>query len=64
MNHASEHTTEVSSWRSRHYTLRAACIRDTITYQDILVKYTPCKSIIADGLPKVLQKETLKEAQE
>eukprot|EP00975_Prorocentrum_lima_P013646 2903912-Prorocentrum_lima.AAC.1 len=26
-------TTEVSSWRSRHYALRAACIRDVIAHE-------------------------------
>eukprot|EP00975_Prorocentrum_lima_P002814 620372-Prorocentrum_lima.AAC.1 len=45
-------TTEVSSWRSRHYALKAAWIRDTIACQHIDVKYTPGKNIIADGLTK------------
>eukprot|EP00975_Prorocentrum_lima_P019669 4140029-Prorocentrum_lima.AAC.1 len=51
MDHASL-TTEVSSWRSRHYARRAAWIRDMIVHESVLVKYQSGKNIIADGLTK------------
>ncbi len=55
-------TTEVTSWRTRHYALRAAWIRDVIMQEGVVVKYQPGKDILADGLTKVLPKEKLKES--
>ena len=57
-------TAEVTSWRSRHYALRAAWIRDVIMQEGIVVKYQPGKEILADGLTKVLPKAKLKESRE
>eukprot|EP00975_Prorocentrum_lima_P057808 12122175-Prorocentrum_lima.AAC.1 len=52
----------MSSWRSRHYALRAALIKDMIMQESVLVKYQPGKNTTADGLTKVLHKEKLREA--
>ena len=57
-------TTEVSSWRTRHYAFRASWIRDMIGQEEIHVTYQPGVSHIADGLTKILCKVKLEEARE
>ena len=47
-------TNEVTSWRTRHYALRAAWIRYMVKTEDIKVQYESGKTIRADGLTKVL----------
>ncbi len=57
-------TTEVTSWRSRHYALRAAWVRDVIDMEQVTVKYEKGANIIADALTKILGRVKLQEAQE
>ena len=57
-------TSEVSSWRTRHYAFRASWIRDLIGQREIDVVYQPGTSHIADGLTKVLCRAKLEEARE
>ncbi len=57
-------TTEVTSWRSRHYALRAAWVRDVIDKEQVTVKYEKGANIIADALTKILGRVKLQEAQE
>ena len=45
---------EVTSWRSRHYAVRAAWARDTIKEQSVQLKHVPGIELIADPLTKVL----------
>jgi hypothetical protein len=52
---------EVTSWRTRHYALRAAGIRDLISTEGITVEHVKGVRIIADPLTKVLGKIKLIE---
>ena len=55
---------EVTSWRTRHYTSRAAVISDLIAEQGITVEHVRGVPIIADPLTKVLPKVKLMESYE
>ena len=55
-------THEVTSWRTRHYGLRAAWIRDIIKEERIRVEHEKGVEICADPLTKVLGKVKLQEA--
>ena len=55
---------EVTSWRTRHYALRAAGIRDLVAEQQITVEHVRGVSIIADPLTKVLPNIKLMESYE
>ena len=53
---------EVTSWRARHYALRAAGVRDLVAQEGIVVEHVKGVEIIADPLTKVLAKNKLREA--
>ena len=53
---------EVTSWRSRHYAVRAAWARDTIKDQKIELKHVPGTEIVADPLTKILAGPELPKA--
>ena len=53
---------EVTSWRTRHYALRAAGVRDLVAQEGIVVEHVKGVEIIADPLTKVLAKNKLREA--
>ena len=55
---------EVTSWRTRHYALRAAGIRDLVAEQQITVEHVRGVPNIADPLTKVLPKIKLMESYE
>ena len=55
---------EVTSWRTRHYAMRAAGIRDLIVYEKIEVEHVRGVKIIADPLPKVLERIRMMESYE
>lgn len=55
-------THEVTSWRTRHYAIRAASIRDIIYAENITVEHVKGIDIIADPLTKVLPKIKLRES--
>ena len=55
---------EITSWRSRHYALRAAWVRDMIHQEQIVVSHERGVLITADGLTKILQKIKLAEMRE
>ena len=57
-------THEVTSWRTRHYATRAACIRDIIQEETITVEHVPGVDIIADPLTNVLGKIKLVESRD
>ena len=53
---------EVTSWRSRHYSVRAAWARDTVKEQDTQLKHAPGTETVADHLTKVLAGPELPKA--
>ena len=53
---------KVTSWRSRHYSVRAAWARDTIKEQEVDLKHVPGTEIVADPLTKILAGPTLPKA--
>ena len=55
---------EVTSWRTRHYALKAAGIRDLITEEGIAVEHVRGIDIIADPLTTVLPRNKLMESYE
>ena len=44
--------TEVSSWRNRHYAMKAAWIRDMLNEHDVDLNYQPGATLVADALTK------------
>ena len=52
---------QVTSWRTRHYAVKAAWARDIIYAVGIDVKHTPGEFLVADILTKILKGERLKE---
>ena len=52
---------QVTSWRTRHYAVKAAWARDMIYLVGIDVKHTPGEFLVADILTKVLKGEMLRE---
>ena len=56
--------TKVTSWRTRHYAIRAAWIRDMVVEEQCEVKHVPGKILVSDALTKVLEKIKLAEARE
>ena len=52
---------QVTSWRTRHYAVKAAWARDIIHAVGIDVKHTPGEFLVADILTKILKGERLKE---
>ena len=55
-------TTDVTSWRTRHYALRAAFMRCHIEHKGIDIQYKPGKDLTADALTKVLNFNKQKDA--
>ena len=55
-------TTQMTSWRTRHYAVRAAWIRDIIKVDGITMEHIKGVEIIADPLTKVLGGEKLHES--
>ena len=53
---------DITSWRTRHYALRAAWTRDIIHQEGIEVEHVPGVEICADPLTKVLGKVKLVES--
>ena len=49
----------VTSWRDRHFCVRAAALRDQLNEHSISLKYRSGKLILADALTKVLGKQAL-----
>ena len=64
-NYATLHSTtnEVTSWRTRHYAMRAAGTRDLIGEEYIEVQHEKGTELVSDALRKVLDKVKLGEAQ-
>ncbi len=50
---------EVTSWRNRHYAMKAAWIRDVLNEEVIELNYQPGVTLVADALTKVLEKGKL-----
>ena len=53
---------EVTSWRSRHYSVCAAWARDTINEEEVDLKHVPGTEIVADPLTKILSGPELPKA--
>ena len=53
--------TEVSSWRTRHYSTFAAWIREKIEEYKVKLVHVPGKELVADGLTKLLGRILLEE---
>ena len=51
---------QVTSWRTRHYAVKAAWARDIIHSVGIDVKHTPGEFLVADILTKILNGERLR----
>ena len=56
--------TNVTSWRTRHYAIRAAWLRDAITEGNCALQHVSGKHLISDALTKVLEKTKLAEARD
>ena len=53
---------EVTSWRSRHYAIRAGWIRDMVMTEDIVVVHEKGTWLVSDALTKVLDRVKLADA--
>ena len=51
---------QVTSWRTRHYAVKAAWARDIIHSTGIDVRHTPGEYLVADILTKILRGERLR----
>jgi len=56
--------TQVTSWRSKHYAMRASWLRDAITEEQCELQHVSGKHLISDALTKVLEKVKLAEARD
>ena len=56
--------TKVTSWKTRHYAIRAAWIRDMVDEERCEVMHVPDKTVMSDALTKVLERLKLAEARE
>ena len=54
--------TKVTSWRTRHYAMRASWLRDAITEEQCELQHVSGKHLVSDALTKVLEKVKLAEA--
>ena len=54
--------TEVTSWRTHHYAMDVAWIRDMVEEEAINVSHISGKVLVADALTKVLDRSKLEEA--
>ena len=52
---------QVTSWRTRHYAVKAARARDIIKAMDIDVRHTPGEFLVADVMTKILKGERMRE---
>ncbi|CAE7949628.1 TY2B-DR3 [Symbiodinium sp. KB8] len=52
----------VTTWRNRHFCVRAAALRDQLTEHEIVLRYRSGKLILADALTKVLGRQALELA--
>ena len=50
-----------TSWRNRHFAIRASWIRDMIEQKEIIVMHKPGKDLEADALTKILDRVKLQE---
>ena len=57
-------TTKVTSWRIRHYAMRAAWIRDMVAEEECEVQHVRGSVLVSDALTKVLDRIKLSEARE
>ena len=55
-------TTEVTSWRNRHYAMRAAWVRYIIEKEGVVVAHRRGTELVSDALTKVLERQKLTEA--
>ena len=53
--------TEISSWRTRHYSTYASWLREKIAEFEVVLTHVPGKQLVADGLTKILGKVLLGE---
>jgi hypothetical protein len=56
--------TKVTSWRTRHYAMRAAWIRDMVVEEECEVQHVRGSSLVSDALTKVLDRIKLGEARD
>ena len=57
-------SSECTTWRSRHYALRAGWARDQVSSRKLGVKHKPGKELPADALTKILSGPELSKARE
>ncbi|CAE7232438.1 TY1B-NL2 [Symbiodinium natans] len=55
-------THAVTSWRNRHYCVKAAALRDQLQEHSIALRYCSGKLILADALTKILGRQALEIA--
>jgi len=56
--------TQVTSWRTRHYAIRASWLRDAIVTEECALHHVAGKQLVSDALTKVLERTKLSEARE
>ena len=54
--------TEVTSWRTRHYAMRASWVRDILTKEEVELKHRKGTELVSDALTKTLDRVKLGEA--
>ena len=52
---------QVTSWRTRHYAVKAAWARDITNAMDIVVRHTPGEFLVAGVMTKILKGERMRE---
>ena len=56
--------TQVTSWRTRHYAMRASWIRDMISKEEVQLQHRKGTELVSDALTKILDKQRLIMARE
>ena len=54
--------TQVTSWRTRHYAMRASWIRDMISKEEVQLQHRKGTELVSDALTKILDKQKLATA--
>ena len=54
--------TQITSWRTRHYAMRASWIRDMLSKENVQPQHRNGTELVSDSLTKILDKQKLQEA--
>ena len=54
--------TQITSWRTRHYAMRASWFRDMMSREDVQLQHRKGTELVSDALTKILDRQKLQEA--